>query len=68
MYIQGVLQLPENIFKNKNTAKSILILQKKDDDVKPPKQALLVNMPSLSNGPRLEKILSSIERWIVENK
>src|SRR4051794_2356875 len=50
VYIQGIVQLPETMFKNKQTQKSILILQKKHENVKPPKQVLLVNMPSLSNG------------------
>jgi site-specific DNA-methyltransferase (adenine-specific) len=66
--IQGIVQLPETMFKNKQTQKSILILQKKHENVKPPKQVLLVNMPSLSNGREVEKILLNIDRWISENK
>nr|WP_295969863.1 class I SAM-dependent methyltransferase [uncultured Bacillus sp.] len=68
VYIQGVIQLPESLFKNKMNAKNILILQKKGENVEPPKQALLVNMPSLSNGRELEKILHSMEQWLNENK
>jgi site-specific DNA-methyltransferase (adenine-specific) len=66
--IQGIVQLPETMFKNKQTQKSILILQKKQENVNPPKQVLLVNMPSLSNGREVEKILLNIDRWISENK
>ncbi|WP_071393836.1 class I SAM-dependent methyltransferase [Bacillus tuaregi] len=66
--IQGMIQLPETMFKNKQSAKSILILQKKDESVKPPKQVLLANMPSFSNGDEMEKILTKIDRWITENK
>ena len=43
------------MFKNKQTQKSILILQKKHENVKSPKQVLLVNMPSLSNAERSGK-------------
>jgi len=68
VYIQGIVQLPETMFKNKQTQKSILILQKKHKNVKSPKQVLLVNMPSLSNGREVEKILLNIDRWISENK
>lgn len=68
VYIQGIIQLPESLFKNKQAAKSILILQKKEDGLKQPKQVLLVNMPSLSNVTELEKILGKIDKWIVENK
>jgi site-specific DNA-methyltransferase (adenine-specific) len=66
--VQGLLQLPLNMFKNKNSAKSILILQKKGEAVKPPKQALLVHLPSLSSAQAMESILVQIRDWISENK
>jgi len=68
LIIQGLLQLPTSMFKNKNSAKSILVLQKKGEGVKPPKQALLVNLPSLSSAVGMDKILSKIEKWFQENK
>jgi site-specific DNA-methyltransferase (adenine-specific) len=66
--IQGLLQLPTSMFKNKNAAKSILILQKKGEDVQPPKQALLVDLPSLSSAAEMDKILIKMEKWFQENK
>ncbi|MEH7331492.1 class I SAM-dependent methyltransferase [Neobacillus drentensis] len=66
--IQGLLQLPTSMFKNKNAAKSILILQKKGEDVQPPKQALLVDLPSLSSAAEMDKILTKMEKWFQENK
>lgn len=66
--IQGILQLPLTMFKTKQSAKSILILQKKGDQIKAPKQVLLVNMPSLSNSKALENILAQIDNWMNENK
>ncbi|MEO2074739.1 MAG: class I SAM-dependent methyltransferase [Bacillus sp. (in: firmicutes)] len=66
--IQGLLQLPETMFKNKQAAKSIFILQKKGEGVQPPKQALLVNLPSLSKQQEMDRILSQIEKWFQENK
>lgn len=68
VYIQAILQLPESLFKNKQNAKSILIMQKQGEQVKQPKEVLLVNMPSLTNGSELEKILIKMDRWINENK
>lgn len=67
-FIQGFLQLPETLFKNKQAAKSIFILQKKGENIKAPKQALLVNLPSLSQASAMEKILQNINEWIRENK
>lgn len=66
--VQGLLQLPKSMFNNINTAKSIIILQKKGEGVKPPKQALLVELPSLSNAVEMDKILSKMEKWFQENK
>ncbi len=67
-YIQGMLQLPETMFQNKNHAKSILVLQKKGIGVEPPKEALLVNLPSFSNMQAMEKIMGQINHWFSEQK
>ncbi|WP_066292331.1 class I SAM-dependent methyltransferase [Bacillus sp. FJAT-29937] len=66
--IQGLLQLPLSLFKNEKAAKSIFILQKKGEGVKPPKQVLLANLPSLSKTNEIEKILLKIDGWYKENK
>lgn len=68
LIIQGVLQLPESLFKNKLAAKSILILQKNGPDVKPPAQALLAQLPKLSDGDAVSRILGKIDSWFKENK
>ncbi|WP_312470001.1 class I SAM-dependent methyltransferase [Neobacillus sp.] len=66
--VQGLLQLPESMFKNKASAKSIFVLQKKGDAILPPKQALLVNLPNLSNVVEMDKILLKMDKWFQENK
>jgi site-specific DNA-methyltransferase (adenine-specific) len=66
--VQGLLQLPVSMFKNKNAAKSILVLQKKGEEIEAPKQALLVDLPNLSNASEMDKILTKIEKWFNENK
>ncbi|MFC5735251.1 class I SAM-dependent methyltransferase [Cytobacillus gottheilii] len=66
--IQGLFQLPLTLFKNEQAAKSILILQKKGENVKPPKEALLVNLPSLSKAQAVDRILTQVNEWIKENK
>ncbi|WP_043934106.1 class I SAM-dependent methyltransferase [Bacillus sp. EB01] len=67
-HIQGLLQLPLSMFKSKQSAKSILILQKSGAGTKPPKQVLLAELPSLSNQKGTEAILTNINTWIAENK
>ncbi|MGM0903369.1 MAG: class I SAM-dependent methyltransferase [Bacillota bacterium] len=66
--IQGIVQLPLAMFKNKQAAKSILILQKKAENIKPPKQGLLVDLPKLSDGQAMSNILAKIDTWFNENK
>lgn len=66
--VQGLLQLPVSMFTNKNAGKSILVLQKQGEGVQPPKQALLVDLPNLSNAVEMDKILTKIEKWFQENK
>jgi site-specific DNA-methyltransferase (adenine-specific) len=66
--VQGLLQLPISMFKNKNAAKSILVLQKQGDGIQAPKQALLVNLPNLSSAADMDKMLTKIEKWFHENK
>ena len=68
VFIQGLLQLPTSMFKNKNAAKSILVLQKKAEGITAPNQALLVNLPNLSNAAEMDKILTKIEIWFKDNK
>jgi site-specific DNA-methyltransferase (adenine-specific) len=68
LIVQGILQLPESLFKNKQAAKSILVLQKNGEGVKPPKQALLAELPKLSDGAAVNSILNKIDLWYKENK
>ncbi|WP_419955909.1 class I SAM-dependent methyltransferase [Neobacillus niacini] len=66
--VQGVIQLPISMFKNKNAAKSILVLQKKGDGIEAPKQALLANLPNLSSVVEMDNILRKIDKWFQDNK
>lgn len=68
VYLNAILQLPMSLFKNKEAAKSILVLQKKGEGVVAPKQILLGNIPSFSNVAGMEKVLGQVETWMKENK
>lgn len=60
--IIGVLRLPESAFTTEKNIKSILILQKKGQNVAP-KQPLLVNLPSFKNKTAMNDILEQINGW-----
>lgn len=68
VYIQAVLQLPFSMFASGQSAKSILVLQKKKPGVNPPKEVLLAAIPKLSNKEAMDRILVKMEKWFEENK
>lgn len=65
--IQGVLQLPLSMFKKDQHAKSIFIIRKKGDGVKPPSQVLLANLPSFSNRQALQNAVRQIDDWFAQH-
>ena len=66
-WIQAVIQLPENIFKSKLHEKSILILQKKSDTLRPPIEVLLAKVPNLSNKQALLYFFEKVKIWKEQN-
>ncbi|SDK43426.1 class I SAM-dependent methyltransferase [Sediminibacillus albus] len=62
-HILGLVQLPTSIFKTENNAKSIFILQKKGQNTKPPKEALMAKLPSFKNASAMNDILVKINQW-----
>ncbi|WP_138415294.1 class I SAM-dependent methyltransferase [Aquibacillus sediminis] len=62
-HIVGLLQLPMTMFKSENNAKSILILQKKGENTKAPKQALMAQLPSFKNAQAMNDMLGKINQW-----
>lgn len=68
LYIQALIQLPKTMFKSEKSAKSIFILQKKKEGIKPPKQVLLASLPSLSNKKAMEDMFLKINHWFQEFK
>lgn len=62
-HVVGLLQLPSSIFKSEKQAKSIFILQKKGEDTKPPKQALLAQLPSFKKPQEMSNMVEKINHW-----
>lgn len=67
-YIQGMVQLPLSMFKSEAAAKSILILQKKKAGIEAPKNALLVDLPKLSDVRATKSVMSKIDDWFKQEK
>ncbi|MDA1477610.1 class I SAM-dependent methyltransferase [Bacillus changyiensis] len=67
-YINALLQLPLSIFKDKENAKSILVMQKHDEKVKAPNQVLLAELPSFSNQQAMLEMTVKIDHWFQQEK
>lgn len=63
VFIQGVIQLPENIFKSKQYEKSIFILQKKKEGLKQPREVLLAKVPQMSNKHAMALFFEKVKQW-----
>ena len=66
-WIQAVIQLPSSIFKTKAQEKSLLILQKKDEKLKAPREVLLAKVPNMSNKESMELFFKKVDIWQGEN-
>lgn len=62
--ILGLLQLPPSMFKSADYGKSIFILQKKGEHTKPPRHALLAELPSFSRKEALADMINRINDWM----
>ncbi|WP_082233587.1 class I SAM-dependent methyltransferase [Halobacillus massiliensis] len=67
-HIVGMLQLSDSLFKDEKHGKSILILQKKGGEAKPPKQALLAKLPSFKSPQAMADIIGQINQWFKDYK
>ncbi|MGD7044233.1 class I SAM-dependent methyltransferase [Jeotgalibacillus proteolyticus] len=68
VHIQGLLKLPDSLFKSEQAGKSVLILQRQKEGVNPPRQVLLAEMPKLSNAQAVQSMMNKIGLWMEENK
>lgn len=67
-HIQAVMELPDTLFKNSSHAKGILVLQKKSEDIKAPKEVLLAKVPNMSKPESMAKFFTQVNNWFKENK
>ncbi|MGX1192586.1 class I SAM-dependent methyltransferase [Metabacillus sp. SLBN-84] len=66
--VQGLLKLPQTLFKDKQHEKSLFILQKKGEGVSAPKHAMLAELPSFSDKAGMQSIMKQLDGWFKENK
>lgn len=62
-YLQGMLNLPQELFQDKAAQKAILILQKKGGQSKQGQPILLGSFPSLKDNQAFNQFLAQIDAW-----
>ncbi|WP_235068869.1 class I SAM-dependent methyltransferase [Turicibacter sp. TJ11] len=66
--IQALLQLPTTLFKQDELGKSLFIIQKNGEHVKPVGEVLVAQLPNFNDAHQFNKMLTRIENWIKLNK
>lgn len=67
-YVQGIIHLPNEWFKNEQSRKSILVLQKKGAESKQAQEVLVATSPSLSDREAFQNFLMEIKSWKKEQE
>lgn len=62
-YLQGMLNLPQDLFASKRGQKAILLLQKHGSGAKQAKQILLGDFPSFKHKEQFQAFLGQIDYW-----
>lgn len=63
-FLQGFINLPEDMFSSKSAQKSILILQNHGDDASQAKQVLLGSFPSVKDQRAFRSFMADINQWV----
>lgn len=67
VYLQGIIQLPDDLFKTKDSRKSIILLQKKGEDAKQVDEVLLAKVASLKDTETIKEFFKQFENWKNKN-
>lgn len=67
VYLQALLGLPANLFKNEAGQKAILVLQKPGENIQQAKEILLGEFPNSTNQKAFNDYLNEIKQWYQKN-
>ena len=62
-WIQAIIQLPDGMFSSRAHEKCIVILQKKSELLKAPREVLLAKVPKMSNKEALSLFFEKVQIW-----
>lgn len=67
-HFQGILNLPADLFATQDSAKSLLLLQKRGNGAKQANPVLLGGFPAIKDREEFTKFLQQVDSWINKNK
>lgn len=67
VYLQGIIQLPDEMFLNEASRKSIILLQKKGEAAQQVPQVLLAKLATLKEPQKVAEFFKQFEAWKAEN-
>ncbi|MFV0557287.1 MAG: class I SAM-dependent methyltransferase [Enterococcus sp.] len=67
VYLQGIIQLPDELFKNEASRKSIMLLQNRSDATKQVDEVLLAKLVSLKDPSKITQFFKQFEAWKAAN-
>ncbi|GCF95042.1 site-specific DNA-methyltransferase (adenine-specific) [Enterococcus florum] len=67
VYLQGVIQLPDELFKSEHSRKSILILQNTGETAQQAEKVLLVKLATLKEPTKVTEFFKKFEDWKSSN-
>ncbi|KRN08872.1 adenine-specific DNA methylase [Liquorilactobacillus mali KCTC 3596 = DSM 20444] len=67
-HFQGILNLPNDLFASQDSAKSLLLLQKRGNGAKQANPVLLGGFPAIKDKEAFAKFLQQVDNWINKNK
>lgn len=67
VYVQGIIELPDDLFRTEASRKSILILQNKGEQAQQAAQVLLAKITNLKHPETVTTFFKQFEQWKQEN-
>lgn len=67
VYLQGIIQLPEELFFNKDSQKSIILLQNHGEHAKQAPEVLVAQLTTLKDPTKITEFFAQFEDWKASN-
>lgn len=67
VYLQAVLKLPESLFKNESSRKSLILIQNQGPKSQQAKEVLVAALPTLKDVGALQKFFTQFSTWKLAN-